>query len=67
MPWLKEGESVAEIDATVRNKWRWEWMNEVDADKQPHRLWVVKLDRAGVCLCHICNAEIKYGILYFVL
>ena len=43
MPIVKEGESVAIIDAAVRNKWRWEWLNENDSpegEEVPRRQWM---------------------------
>ena len=61
MPAVKEGECVSAIDEGIRNKWRWEWLSETDENKTPHREWCVKLDRAGVCQCTICNSELKYG------
>ena len=61
MPWMKEGDSVTAVDSNVKNKWRWAWLDEKNDNKEPHRLWCVKLDKAGVCLCRVCNSEIKYG------
>ena len=55
---------MAVIDALVKNKWRWDWQNEItecDGEKIPHRTWCVKLNRPGLCLCTVCNVELKYG------
>ena len=68
MPAVKEGDSVAVIDALVKNKWRWDWQNEItecDGEKIPHRTWCVKLNRPGLCLCtqqHClqCGVEIRF-------
>ena len=66
MPWMKEGDSVTAVDSNVKNKWRWAWLDEKNDNKEPHRLWCVKLDKAGVCLCRVCISEIKNMTLYLL-
>ena len=63
MPFITKGDSVAVVDATVKNKKRWEWLRVRAADgrKQPFEEWYEKMDRPGIACCRSCNMELKYG------
>jgi hypothetical protein len=61
MPYMNRGDSVAIVDATVKNRWRWEWLQDTDTQKHTIGDWCEKIDRAGLAFCRICNLELKYG------
>jgi hypothetical protein len=61
MPYMNRGDSVAIVDATARNRWRWEWLQDTDTQKHTIGDWCEKIDRAGLAFCRICNVESKYG------
>ena len=70
-PELKFGDpSVKDVDASVKNKFRWAWFNdEVDLDLGPKyqkmKLKVgdtlFKTPEAGVCWCKLCCRNVVYS------
>lgn len=65
MPYMLEGDPrLADVEAKVRNKWRWEWLDETDSSeaKRSHRHWCQKLQLPGTCFCTVCSKPIKYGM-----
>ena len=58
---VKEGEDISALEATVKNKWKWSWLEEINEDKQPLKLWCKKIDTPGVCYCVACKRTIVYG------
>lgn len=58
---VKEGTDVSDIDKTVKNKWRWAWLNEMGDNGKPFSSWCKKMKMAGVCFCVVCHKKIVYG------
>ncbi|KAK7933645.1 hypothetical protein WMY93_004541 [Mugilogobius chulae] len=58
---VEEGAQVANIDNTVKNKWRWAWLDEVGEGGRPIRSWCKKLKVAGACMCVLCHKKLVYG------
>ncbi len=52
---------LKEIEAGVKNKFRWNWLEEKDADGHFLSDNIRKLNVAGQCKCIVCNVIIKYG------
>jgi hypothetical protein len=48
MPYMNRGDSVAIVDATVKNRWRWEWLQDTDTQKHTIGDWCEKIDCAGL-------------------
>ena len=48
-------DDVREIDKTVRNKWRWDWL-ENDKMKQ----YLRKVKQPGQAFCTICKKTLQY-------
>ena len=57
----KDGIDVRKIDATCRDKWKWDWLEK--PDDMGHFLsdYIRKLNTAGKAICTICNTVITYG------
>ena len=53
--------NIKEIDKGVKNRWREDWLNEVDKIGKPLSLWCRKLNSPGVAICLLCKTEIRYG------
>ena len=49
------------IDSTVRNKFRWAWLEEYDDNKDHLAEYVVKLNIPGAAKCSWCQAHLKYA------
>lgn len=58
---LKKGQSVAEIDAGLKNKWLWRWLDENDLCGVQIGKWCSKTDSRGTAYCHCCDKYIQYG------
>ena len=59
-----EESRIADIDATVRNKFSWKWLEKsVETNGQSVLLgeFIRKVDQAGKALCTLCNDMINYG------
>ena len=50
-----------EIERGVKNKFRWDWLEEKDVDGHFLSDYIRKLNVAGQCKCIVCNVIIKYG------
>ena len=57
----KDGIDVRKIDATCRDKWKWDWLEK--PDDMGHFLsdYIRKLKTTGKAICTICNTVITYG------
>lgn len=58
---VEEGTDVGPIDKSVKNRWRWAWLDEKGDDETPIRSWCKKMKKPGVCMCVICHKTIPYG------
>lgn len=57
-----EKDNAASIDDTgIRNKWRFEWLEERDSKHCKLGVWCRKINKAGHCFCVLCNRYINYG------
>lgn len=45
--YIRPGEDTLRWEVGVKNKWCWDWIEEVGADGQPHGTWCHKLKEAG--------------------
>ena len=52
---------VRKIDATVRDKFRWDWLENKDDNGVYYSDYVRKLNCPGKALCTVCNSPISYG------
>ena len=53
---VKEG-----TDVTVKNKWRWTWLNERVERGKPFRTWCKKVESPGCLFLCLCNKKLLYG------
>ena len=61
MNFLRPGCDIKACEGTaIKNKWRWQWINEKDAFGRSYSSWCKKIDVAGSCYCYICNRTIVY-------
>ena len=58
---LPPGYNTKEIEKASKNKWRWEWLSELDTRGNKWGNWLRKPDVAGIAFCECCNKTIKYG------
>ena len=61
MKFLPAGYNTDDQERKQTNKWRWQWLNEVDSEGDKWGLWLRKPDIAGVAFCEFCSKTIKYG------
>ncbi|KAK7492288.1 hypothetical protein BaRGS_00016385 [Batillaria attramentaria] len=64
MPFSEKGDLLAislDKDVKIKNRWRWDWLEEKTEKGTPHGTWCKKLATAGACYCTTCNCYIKYG------
>ena len=59
---LDRGEEarVKEIDASVREKWTWKWI-EKSVDGRVASECIRKIEEPGKAFCTWCNKEVKYA------
>jgi len=60
MKFLDKGTNVKVLEKDVKNKWRWEWLEETDESGQKYEKWLKKPDIHGVCFCVPCGKTISY-------
>ena len=60
MKYLPPGYNTKELEKDVKNKWRWEWLSEVDEDGGKWGTWLKKPDISGVAFCELCGKTINY-------
>lgn len=63
MPYLTKDQvsELEKVEKGVRNRWRWDWIEEKDSEGKKFRSWVEKMDAPGVAFCTVCLKSIKYG------
>jgi hypothetical protein len=52
---------VRKIDASCRDKFKWEWLESLDTDGFYYSDYVRKLLAPGKAMCIICKSTITYG------
>ena len=60
MKYLPPGYNTKELESDVKNKWRWDWLNERAADGENWAEWLKKPDLSGVAFCEACGKTINY-------
>lgn len=55
------GAEISSIDKGVKNQFKWNWLENKDANEMFLSDWVRKVDLAGKALCLICNKLMNYG------
>jgi len=60
MKYLPLGYNTKDLEKHVKNKWRWEWLNEVEADGGKWGQWLKKPEISGVGFCEACGRTINY-------
>ena len=59
---VAEGENIQQIDAEVKNKWRWDWLGTVVCGDTLKNHGIQKLKIAGKAYCRLCGGNpILYG------
>ena len=58
---MLEGSDVTRMESTIKNKWRWAWLDEKDDKGKLFRTWCKKLSEPGACFCCACNKKLLYG------
>ena len=48
MKYLPPGFNTKALEESVKNKWRWEWLNERDAQGEKWAQWLKKSDVNGI-------------------
>ena len=59
---VDRGANINEIDATVRNKFRWEWLSDQDPNGDFYSDYVRKIGKAGYVVCKWCDKQINHGV-----
>ena len=67
---LKDAATTREIDKSLKNKWSWNWLDEVVVVKDEKTKevvseekissWVEKVKKEGIAWCRLCDVEIDY-------
>lgn len=61
MKTLPEGSDVTSLEKTVKNRWKWDWLEEWDSDGVKFSDWCRKVDIPGGCVCVPCGKTLLYG------
>ena len=60
MKYLPPGFNMKALEEGVKNKWRWEWLNEGDAQGEKWAQWLKKPDVKRIVFCDVCSKTINY-------
>lgn len=58
---LEEADGLKICDKGIKNKWRFEWLREVDGQGISIGTWCKKINQVGHCFCIVCNTPLNYG------
>ncbi|KAH3893607.1 hypothetical protein DPMN_017755 [Dreissena polymorpha] len=58
--YLPPGYNTKELESSVNNKWRWEWLHERDPRREKWGDMGFKKNTPGSAYCDICLKRIKY-------
>lgn len=61
MRYLQENAATGELERGLKNKWRWQWIEETDSQGQKYEVWLAKVDIPGMAWCRLCNKNIAYA------
>ena len=59
--YVERHDNVAEIYKSVKNKFKWAWLEEKDEDGYFYSDYVRRLKVAGLAVCIMCHDNLKYG------
>lgn len=57
---VPHGQDLSTIELSVKNKFRWDWLDENDINGDRVGAWGVKITKPGVVKCIPCNRELIY-------
>ena len=60
MKFLPPGYNTKELEQPAKNKWRWQWLSEVDSKGVKWSDWLQKIEVCGVAFCSLCGKTINY-------
>ena len=60
MKFLERNSDTKLLEKEVKNKWRWEWLDETDSLGQKYGEWLKKPDAMGMAFCDACGKTISY-------
>ena len=52
---LPVGYNTKQLEANIKNKWRWEWLSESDSRGEKWGDWLQKPEASGMAFCQYCN------------
>lgn len=58
---IEEIDALKICDTGVKNKWRFQWLQEIDEQGMKIGMWCRKINRVGDCFCVVCNTTVNYG------
>ncbi len=58
---LEMGSDLSDVEANIKNKFKWTWLDELDKNGDLLREYVQKTDQPGEAFCAWCKDCIKYG------
>nr|XP_047145783.1 uncharacterized protein LOC124818745 isoform X2 [Hydra vulgaris] len=58
---VKSLSDISEIDKNIKNKFRWNWLQEKDYNDEHYSAYITKINKAGAVRCTICNKDFYYG------
>lgn len=51
---LVDNDDTSALEANVKNKWRWSWLQEYNKNGVQHSTWCKKINVPGKCICISC-------------
>ncbi|KAJ8364703.1 hypothetical protein SKAU_G00135340 [Synaphobranchus kaupii] len=61
MQYLQKNAATGDLERGLKNKWRWQWLEETDSQGQRYDVWLAKVDIPGMAWCKLCNKNIAYA------
>ena len=59
---LEWGSEISSVDRHIKNKFRWEWLNEEDYQGDLFSDYIRKSTEAGEAFCTYCGCYLLYGV-----
>ncbi|XP_071378224.1 zinc finger and SCAN domain-containing protein 12-like isoform X2 [Centroberyx affinis] len=61
MRYLQKNAATGDLERGLKNKWRWQWLEETDSQGQRYDVWLAKVDIPGMAWCKLCSKNIAYA------
>ena len=61
MKFIQAGSNTKALESSIKNKWRWVWLEDKNGEGTLWNKWCKKIDTPGSCFCVPCGKTLSYA------